>query len=134
MTENRSRGECGFEVVELESSLIGEGEREFVGFFEKGSKVNNFFRVVEDEFSVEIGKAKESLQCLDGSRFGPIQNTLDLGLVHEEALRVDHKTEVIDRRRVEEALGCLSEQVVAPESIENLANVSDVVIQRPRIN
>ncbi len=45
---------------------------------------------LSDETSVKVSKAKESLHLLDSHRFGPVQNSLQLMVIHCHSFRADY--------------------------------------------
>jgi len=75
---------------------------------EMGERDNNI-RVVENEVSVEVGKAEEGLNVPDFLRLGPILYGLNLHLVHGESLGRENISEVFDSFRMEFALVSMGE-------------------------
>lgn len=82
MFENWPRGKGRLEGVKFFPSFIGKGEVGMMFFLEESCQIHRFLRVVVNELAIEVGKAKEGLETLDGRWFRPVEDTRNLGLVH----------------------------------------------------
>jgi hypothetical protein len=56
------------------------------------------FRVVVDESSVKVAKAKEGLNFLDFGRVWPLSNALDFGGIHADVSIVNNNAKVVSRQ------------------------------------
>ena len=73
-----------------------------------GERDNNI-GVVENEASVEVGKAEEGLNVPDFLRLGPILDGFNLRLVHRESLGRENISEVFNSFRMEFTLVSMGE-------------------------
>jgi hypothetical protein len=80
-------------------------------------------RVVMDELSVEVGKPKERLNIFHFAGYRPLLDGLNLVKGHRKAIQREDISEIFHRVTVPFAFTGACEQIVVPESLENLSNV-----------
>ena len=95
MGEDRSSSKGCFEAVEGLATSGSEVPRCILA--SKVSKGNGDAGVVANEMSVEVSKTKKRLNILNLPGFWPIQNGLDLGLVHSKPVGREDIPEVFNR-------------------------------------
>jgi len=125
-------GECFFEYVEGFAGLLGELIRDpLTG---KTSEGDHDIGVVENETSIEVGKAEKGLNILDFPQLRPILYDLDLCLVHGESLRRQNVSEVFHSLGVELTLVSAGVEAIFSESSEHFFNVLLVVREVVGVN
>ena len=116
-----SRDEHFLEVSEGSPAIVREVPRN--SFACKTSKGNHDIRVVLNEPPIKVRKAKEGLDVLDFSGFGPILNSLDFVAGHGEPGGQEDITEIFDSLQVPFAFLQFEIKSVSVEALENFPDM-----------
>ena len=77
------------------------------------------FRVIVDESTVKVAKAKEGLNFLDFGRTWPFSNALDFGGIHADVSIVNYNTKAFNGSLIKRAFLRLEIEVILGEAAEN---------------
>jgi hypothetical protein len=121
MCEDRSCGESLLEWVKGRLTILGKISFDVLP--SQSREQNCYIRVVMDESSIEVGKPKERLNIFHFTGYRPLLDGLDLVGGHGKAVRREDISEVLQRVTVPFAFTRVCEQIVLPESLEDLSNV-----------
>jgi hypothetical protein len=77
------------------------------------------FRVIVDESTVKVAKAKEGLDLLDFGRSWPFSNASDFGGIHADVPIVNNNAKVFNGVLIKRAFLRLEIEVVLGETVEN---------------
>ena len=77
------------------------------------------FRVIMNESTVKVVKAKEGLNFLDFGRTWPFSNALDFGRIHADVSIVNNYAQVFNGSLIERAFLQFEIKVVLGETTEN---------------
>src|SRR5271169_6689508 len=94
MTKDRSGGEHGFKLVEC--SLSVHGPVEFLALLEQRRNGYDDAGITLNKTTIEIGKAEEDLDVLNGRRGGPIDDGGNSIGLHRDTARRNDKTKKAD--------------------------------------
>ncbi len=89
---------------------------------------------VLNKSAIEVGESEESLEFLNRLRLGPVTDSLDLPLVHLDAIRADDVPEELHCGTMELTLLERQVEVVFPELFQDLRDVVAMFGQVPGVN
>ena len=132
MHEDGSFSEGLLESVECLVILVTPVPR--CAFAGKASKGNNNVGIIEYKASVKVCKSQEGLNLLNGSRSGPFEDSVNLGLCHRDAGGIDHKAEEFGSVNIEFALFGFGVKLMFSKASKNFGNMFIVFLRSLGVN
>ena len=131
MLENRHGCKCELEFFEGFDGICVKAREFFFGRFHgKASKRECDFRVMVDEFAIEIGKTKETLNFFDRCQLRPGGDSIEFLWMHLNTFGGNNVSKVFDLRLIKFTLLGICKYFGSSQTFENLTYTMLMIFTR----